>query len=256
MAVHYYLSVFPLEALIASQLEPRQFGSYMATGSKRGFEEQLVFTELKGEFGDHFDWEYARKRCVPHPNGDPKHSVYLSVYRVLEHIPVEQLGSIYLTTRDGRSLELAASDYTPPDASRGYYIYQELCPIDPVVVSSLDPVAFAKNICDAKNKISVPKMIYADLKVIDFSDEVNTGNIGKMYGKEREHLLECINSVKKDPSKVTKTFTRTNVESFSFQVIANGIYVTDGKKVVTYKMPTVAQIKEKEYEWGRSALII
>lgn len=256
MAIHYYLSVFPLEALIASQLEPREFGSYMATGSKRGFEEQLIFMEVKGEFGDHFDWGYARKRCVPHSNGDPKHSVYLSVYRTLEHIPVEQLGAAYLTTRDGRSLELPATDYAPPDGSRGYFIYQELCPIDPVVVSSLDPAAFAKSICDPKNKISVPKLIYADLKVIDFSDEVNTGHIGRMYGKDREHLLECIDAVKKDPNKAMKTFTRTNVESFSFQVLANGLYVTDGKKVAMYKMPTVDQIKQNAYEWGRSALII
>ena len=36
MAVHYYLSVFPMEALIASQLDPMHFGAYMATGSKKG----------------------------------------------------------------------------------------------------------------------------------------------------------------------------------------------------------------------------
>ena len=35
MSLHYYLSIFPTEALIASELEPDQFGAYMATGSKK-----------------------------------------------------------------------------------------------------------------------------------------------------------------------------------------------------------------------------
>ncbi len=256
MAINYYLSVFPMEALIASQLDPRQFGSYMATGSKRGFEEQLIFMSVKGNFGDYFDWDYAAKRCLPHKNGDPKHSVYLSVYRVLEHIPFEQLGSLFLTTRDGRTLELRAGDYRAPEPSQGYYIYQELCPIDPVVVSSLDPSAFAKNICDPKNKIHVPKMIYANLKVIDFGDSVNTGNIGRMYSKDVEHLRECIERVTSDPTKLTKTFTRTNVESFSFQVISGGIYASDGRKTLTFAMPSVEEIKRNAYDWGRSALLI
>ena len=161
-----------------------------------------------------------------------------------------------LTTRDGRTLELKPSDYKAPDASHDYFIYQELCPIDPVVVSSLDPQTFAKSICDSKNKIYVPKVIYADLKVINLDDEVNTGNIGRMYSKDKEHLRECIEAVKGDPNKVTKTFTRTNVESFSFQVISSGVYVSDGKKVMMYKMPSVDEIKQTDYDWGRSALIL
>ena len=89
MEVYYYLTVFPSEALIASQLNPEQFGAYMATGSKKGSAERLIFIEVEPGFGDYFDWKYAGERTVPHPNGDPKHSVYLSVYRALEHTPVD-----------------------------------------------------------------------------------------------------------------------------------------------------------------------
>ena len=67
MAIHYYLSVFPMEALIASQLDPTQFGSYMATGSKKGSKEQIIFIEVEGGFGTDFDWKDAEARCVPHP---------------------------------------------------------------------------------------------------------------------------------------------------------------------------------------------
>ena len=111
MSIHYYLSVFPMEALIASELEPASFGAYMATGAKKGSAEQIIFIEIEGEFGNHFDWEHARTECVPHPGGEPKNSVYLSVYRTLEHIPLDQLESMFLTTRDGRTLALSKSGY-------------------------------------------------------------------------------------------------------------------------------------------------
>lgn len=256
MQTHYYLSVFPLEALIASHLEPSYFGAYMATGSKRGSEEQIIFIEVSGDFGKHFDWTYAREHCVPHENGDPKHSVYLGVYRVLEHIPLESLGAIYLTTRDGRTLEIPRAEYTPADHKRDYFVYQELCPVNPVIVSSLNPESFAKSICAEESHVHVPQLVFTDLKVINFDDEVNTGNIGSMYDRKKGHLLECIASVQGKDKKPNKTFTRTNVESFSFQIIDHGIYATDGKSLVMYKMPSLEELKQIDYDWGRSALII
>ena len=104
MSIHYYLTVFPMEALIASQLDPAQFATYMAIGSKKGSQEQIIFIEIEGRFGDGFNWKHAEAKCVPHHNGDPKHSVYLGVYKVLERIPMDALGTMYLATRDGRSI--------------------------------------------------------------------------------------------------------------------------------------------------------
>ena len=74
MTIHYYLTVFPTEGLIASQLGPEDFGSYMATGSKKGTAEHLIFIEVSGEFGSYFDWDYARQNCVQHSDERPKHS--------------------------------------------------------------------------------------------------------------------------------------------------------------------------------------
>ena len=58
MSIHYYLSVFPMEALIASQLDPSLFATYMATGSKKGSQERIVFFEIEGGFGSDFDWKH------------------------------------------------------------------------------------------------------------------------------------------------------------------------------------------------------
>lgn len=258
MDIHYYLSVFPMEALIASQLDPKQFGTYMATGSKKGSAEQIIFFEVEGEFAGDFDWEYAKKKCVPHSYGDPKHSVYLGVYRVLERIPLAQLKTLYLVTRDGRTLGIERGDYSAPDTARGYYVYQELCPVNPVIVSKLTPRQFGEYMTDNMNMVSIPQLIFTDLKVIDFDHPEQTGNIGSIYDRKIPHLMECIASVTsdEDEEKFNKTLTRTNVESFAFQTINHAVYASDGQSVAMYGMPSVDEIKQIDYDWGRSALLI
>ena len=257
MAIHYYLSVFPMEALVASQLDPPQFGAYMATGSKKGSNEQIIFIEIEGGFGSDFDWKDAEDRCVPHPNGDPKHSVYLGVYRILERVPTDALGAMYLTTRDGRTLELEKRAYERPEShTRSYFVYQELCPVNPVIVSRLDPRDFGAYMTEEANKIHVPKLLFADLKVINFEDRKNTGNIGSLYDNKIPHLMQCVSDVTGAEMKINKTLTRTYVESFAFQTIDYALYVADSDTIVMYRMPSIDEIKQIDYDWGRSANII
>lgn len=255
MSKHYYLSVFPMEALIVSELEPTAFAAYQAIGSKKGAAEKDIFIELEAPFGEDFDWKYGEERCVSHADGRPKNSVYLGVYRVLERIPLSQLGSMYLVNRDGRALEISKTSYTDIP-KRDFYVYQELCPIYPLVVSKLDPKAFVKSMTDPKHKVSVPQLVFTDLKVIDFDNMEQTGNIGALYDKNIVHLKDCINSVLTQPDKESKTIDRSHVESFSFQIIHNGIYIGNQEGLVMYSMPSIEEIKDKHYEWGLSAMII
>ena len=256
MAVHYYLSVFPVEALIASELEPAQFGSYMATGSKKGSSEIIMFVEVKGGFGSAFDWEYAKSRCVPHPNGDPKHSVYLSVYRTLEQVPLSEFKSLYLVTRDGRSLELKQSSYKKAGTDSGFYIYQELCPINPLIVSRLAPDDFAKNMTDPGNKVTVPQIMFADILHPQLDDPEHTGNTGGLFLNQKSHFLNCVASITSGAEKSNKTFNRTHVESFTYQMVGTGFFAGDGKELLFFSMPSIEEIKDIDYDWGRSALII
>lgn len=255
MAVHYYLTIFPIEALISSELTPSQFGTYMATGSKKGSAEQIIFTELTREFGSFFDWEFAKKTCIPHLNGDPKHSTYLSIYRVLEHVPIDAVGNMYLVTRDGRSLLLAGQKYNDITTDK-YYIYQELCPVTPVIVSKLKPDDFAIYMTDQKHKISVPKIVFAQLKNIDLTNE-HTGNIGGFYdSKKAPHFKNCVDSIMNKKEKMNKTLDRSHLESFSFNAVGSGIYMGDGKDILAFNLPTVDEIKNIDYDWGRSAMIL
>ena len=253
MQTHYYLSIFPIEALIASQLEPEQFGQYMAIGSKNGSYEMMIFFEVEGEFGDYFDWQYAKERCVEHENGEPKHSVWMSVYRVLEHVPEKAMGDLYLTTKDGRSLTLGKKEYSGLD--KKFYVYQELCPLTPLVTSVYDPQKFAGYMTDPKNKVSVPQVVFADLKVIDFNNPESTGNIGGAYDRNLEHLKDCVQDVLTNEEKPNKNVERS-IASFSYQIIDSGIYVGTGDKVVQYEMPGVEEIRQNHFHWGRSAMVL
>jgi hypothetical protein len=255
MAIHYYLTVFPMEALIASQHEPEHFGTYMATGTRDGSSEQLIFIELDPSF-EGFDWEYAKTECVPHPDGRPKNSVYLSIYRVLEQTPMDALGDLYLTTRDGRTLALPKDDYDPSVAGAPYHVYQELCPVNPLVVSKLAPREFGQYITGPKTKLQLPKIVFADLKVVDLNNLEDSGNIGALYDRNTRHLQRCVESVTCGSPKATKTLERSHVESFTFNIIKSGIYVGDGTDTITYKMPTLEELRASNYDWARSAQII
>ena len=256
MKIYYYLSLFPTEAIIASHLDPHHFGAYMATGDRRGSSERMIFVEIEPGF-DGVDWEYAERRCVQHSDGRIKNSVYLSIYRALEAVPLSECKAMYLTTRDGRTLELQKGAYSPENLKPSYYVYQELCPVNPLVVSTLSPDQFSEYItseCESK-KIYIPKLAFVDLKVVDFEDLSNSGNIGALYDHNLRHLGYCVESLR-NSDKSTKTLNRCHVESFSFNVIRSGIYMTDGKNVIHYQLYDIQTLNEKHYDWARSALIV
>lgn len=254
--IYYYVIFSPTEALVASELGPDEFGLYMARGSKKGAAEQLMFAQIEGEFGTDFDWDFARTHCVSHSDGRPKHSLYLSIYRVLEHIPLEQFKTVHLTTKDGRTLELEKEDYRAPANWKGFGLYKELCPVHPLVVSSLQPKELADYIINGKEKkITVPALIFTDIRMIDFDDMEHSGNVGGMYQNNLEHLKECIADLKRKTGKVTKTVNRSFTSKFTFQIIDNGIYAARGKNIIFFRMPPREELREHAYNWARSANI-
>ncbi|MCK5801234.1 MAG: hypothetical protein KAI66_00310 [Lentisphaeria bacterium] len=256
MAANYYLTLFPMEAIIASQHEPHEFGTYMATGAHHGLSERTIFVQIKPGF-DGVDWDFAEENCVPHSDGRLKNSVYLRIYRALEIVPLDAMGSLFLTTRDGRSIELEKRDCRPPEAEAEYYVYQELCPVMPLVVSRLKPRDFGTYITEKSTRLHLPKIAFADLKVLDLDNFTNTGNVGALYDRNTRYLRRCIDSVT-DPKndKMTKTLERSHVENFSFNIINAGVCICDANNAIMYPMPARDEIRDKHYDWGRSALIL
>jgi hypothetical protein len=253
MAVHLYLSTIP-EALIASMLTPLDFGAYYAVGMEKKSRGQAQYLSVDRNFkSDYFPMAEIDSRCVPHANGQPKHSVYLSVYRVLEHVPLSAVGNLYLATRDGRVLEIAPTRNLP-SFPKTFRFYQEICPVSPRVVSSLDPRQFCSFMTDSKRSIHVPKIFFAELKLGELAANPETGSTLDLPYPNIEHLRGCLAELKTDPSKGTKTVDRAAPTEFPYRMIENGFFIGDAKELVFYPMPPEKELQTTHYVWWRSAL--
>jgi hypothetical protein len=253
MAVHLYLSTIP-EALIASMLDPQDFGSYYAVGTEKKARGQAQFFSVdRGLKSDYFPLSEVESRCVAHPNGQPKHSLYLSIYRVLEHVPLEAIGSLYLATRDGRVLEIPPARELPV-FDMGFRMYQEICPVSPRVVSGLDPAEFCAFMTDPGRSIHVPKILIAELSIGELAQNPGTGSVRDLPYSNIEHLRACVAELRHGAGKSTKTVDRVAQPDFPYRMLEKGFFLGDGKVVRYYPMPSEHELQTTHYLWWRSAL--
>ena len=234
------------EALVASMLEPKEFGAYLAVGTRKRSRGEAMYFSLKPGFqNDWFDLERAHRRCVTHPTGEPKHSVYLGIYRVLEHVPLDALDKLYLVTRDGRTLELPPAE--PPEEYPGaYHLYDEIAPVHPLIVSTLTPPDFAKFITDPENPIHVPTICFTE---IAFTEDAPPANLP--YG---EHLLDCIHQLK-ESDKPCKTVDRNHRPGGWGREFKNGFFVGAQSRLAYYPFPSREELETRYREWWRSATL-
>ena len=253
METYLYCSVTP-EALIASGLAPEKFGSYLAVGTQKRARGQAVFFELdkdKMEF-----WvtkEELEKHCVPHPDGTPKRTLYLSVYRVLERIPLDALKGLYLTTDDGRVLKLEPGEFNQQQ-NENLYLYQELCPVTPRIASTLNPVDFMSYVCDETNRVSVPKLFMAQLELGELANDPIAGSAEDLPYSNIFHLRDCLAGLLQNPGKFTKTVVRFFRGDIQFRTCKNGFFIGEKDKCLFYPFPTKEELETKYYTWWRSAL--
>ncbi|MCC5847565.1 MAG: hypothetical protein JJU29_05665 [Verrucomicrobia bacterium] len=254
--VHLYLTLFPTESLIASHLNPQAFAIYMATGTKRGSSEPLTFIEITGDTSHFIDPDYLTTELGKLPEGRIKHSLYLSIYRSLEETPLANLGSLYLVTHDGRSLCLEPSDAPEFPADENKFLYQELCPVRPLVVSNLNPVAFCQHMTNPTVKIHLPKIAFVHKRVVDLDQWSESGYYGGHYLASPSHVKSCFQSLDKATGKYTKVIGRSRLQTFNYGLIDSGVYVGDSQTVRFYPMKSREELNNKHYAWAKSAQIL
>ena len=249
---YVYLSMIP-ESLVASMLPPEQFGTYLAVGTRKRSRGQAIFFDLKDTFdSDYFDFHAIEKECVPHPSGQPKNSLYLAIYRVLEHVPLEMLNSLWLVTRDGKVLELKQGE-VPSGMSDTYHLYQDICPVHPRIASSLDPVDYCKFVTDPDKRIYVPRICFVDLQLEGLANDPEHAEVNNLPYEEMDHLRDCLKTVGPDSDKHTKTVDRIHPQEFPYRCIRTGFYVGDKDNVLYYPFPSHHDLENTYYHWWRSA---
>jgi len=250
MNKHLYVTCYRVEALVASQLPPREFGAYMAVGTKKLYRGRVLFFEIDRSLqSDYFNLERVNEECLPHQDGKPKRSLYLSIYRVLEHIDLELFKNLYLTTQDGKVLELAPKEYDSSTERQRPYLYQELCPVTPLIASLLPPSQFVRFITDVKNRISVPKIFFSDLRVGE-----KPGDLEQTLPYSRPaHIRDCLSQLCSE--KLTKTVDRAHSHEFFFRTIDRGFYLGSGEGVKFYPFPSIEELETIYFDWWDSATI-
>jgi hypothetical protein len=241
------------EALIASMLSPEEFGSYYAVGTKKKSSGQALFFEIDPEYrSEYLRIEEGISRCVPHDDGTPKSSIYISVYRVLEHIDTSALGKFYMVTQDGRTLGLDAAD-SVPDLDGGLHLYKEIAPVTPLVASRLNPVEFYELIVkNPTSLVTLPAIAFAELRLGELAEDPEMGQVGDLPYSNMDHLREILKDLKTKPV-ATKMVDRASSAVIAYRTVKNGVYVGNESGLRFYPMPSNEDLKENHYRWWRSA---
>ena len=252
MNIHLYLLAYRFEALVASQLEPEAFGRYMAVGTVKLSRGSVLYFEVERARipAGAFRLDDLEQRCRT-PDGAPKRSKYVAIYRVLERLPLNALGTLWLTTADGRALPLAPAPALPPE-TKGPFLYQELSPVTPMIASSLPAGAFVRFITEPENPLVVPRLFFTELLL----DRDEGGHLaGYLPYADPLHLLDCIRELEhaEGGRKPTKTVSRTPEIIAFYRTVGRGFFVGDREGTRFYPFPERRDLELHHPQWWRSA---
>jgi hypothetical protein len=249
---YLYLSFTP-EALIFSMLPPQPFGKYLAIGDKKQSSSHAIFLEVDSDIEiDGMKIDQTRERCVSHSDGTPRHSAYVSIYRVLERVPLSALGDLHLVTKDGLVLTLEKSEYHASNDQRRF-LYQEICPVSPRVVSNLEPRDFCNYVTNEENPLYMPKIAFADMNLGELAEDPENGRVDNLPYPSIDHLRTCLSSLDTEAAKKTKIERRGMRPDIIFYMVQNGFYIGNQKGFLYYQMPSEDSLLSEHRRWWNSA---
>lgn len=250
---HLYLSTIP-EALIASMLPPAEFGAYLATGRQQRTQGEAMFFSLDpAAVGEPYDLAAAQSRCVPDADGEPKRSLYLGVYRVIERVPLSAVQQLHLATRDGRVLTLPPAA-VPAQFPGRYHLYEELGPVYPLVVSALAPPAFARFMGDPENPLHVPRLCFTELDMGELGERPAAAIAAAPAPPPFDHLRDCLLELESH-LKTTKTVDRAHRPRGWAGQFRNGFFLGDRQGLLYFPFPTRTELETRHRDWWRSASV-
>jgi hypothetical protein len=254
---HLYMIVFPINALVSSQLKPAEFAQHYAVGSAKHFGGKVIFVEVDINFrNSYFDIDHYLSLTASRPDGSPKKTKFVSSYAVLEHVDLRAVKSLYLVTANGKALEIPARPYTATNEPGLVRIYQEITPLGNLVASTLDQRAFGKYITSETKSKGAPKIFFTqyEFNVAEFLEK--NKNHEMMYSPIPEtnpaRLHAYLMELKADSSKKTKTISlNTTLIEASYALIRHGFWFAAGNDLLFYPMPSVAELERDHYDWWK-----
>lgn len=256
---HLYMIVFPINALVASQLDPEQFAEHYTIGSSKHYEGKVIFAELDLGFRDpYFEIDKYLALTVPHENGTPKKTKFISSYAVLEHVKLSALKSLYLVTTNGKALELKARPYTAVNEPGLVRIYQEITPVTSLVASTLDQRAFGKYLTTETKTKGAPKVCFTqyEFEVPGFMRRNENRELmeSPIPDTNPARLYDYLTELKSQSEKKTKTISlNSTLIAASYRLIRHGFFFAAPDELLFYPMPSVAELERDHHDWWRFA---
>lgn len=257
---HLYAIMHPNRALVASQLEPEEFGRAYSVGTKRYYQGKILFAEVDPEFrNDYFPIDEYLKKTVAHEDGSPKRTKIISSYRVLEHLDLEALGDVYAVSSSGQTLRIAKAEYEEEETESGeIHLIQEINPLQLLVATTKDHRAFGAHLTSGDNPKGAPKLFFTQLEldVDGFLEgwEKNPFLPTPVPGVHPQKLSDALQFLKTSKDYATVTLGLSSVfGSVLYRHLKKGFFLSAGDKMNYYPFPSLEELEKNHYSWYRSA---
>lgn len=253
-----YVIMSPNYALVASQLDPAEFGRHYATGSSRFFNGTVIFAEIDSSYrNDFFPIDELLKDVKPSPDGKPKRTKFIATYRVLEHVDLSVFRNLYVVSVEGEVLELTQAPYERKHGPGFVRTFQEICPFSAIVLSYMTPPEFGDYITDPQQPKGAPKVVFTqiDLNVDEFLRHIegNPFHPSPLPNVHPQKLREQIMEIKGNPEKRTKGVSLDSaMDKLSFLRLRSGFWINAPGEMLYYPIPDEATLERDHYDFYRS----
>lgn len=259
--VHLYVIMSPNYALVASQLEPKDFGRHYATGSSRFYNGTVIFAEIDPTYrNDFFRIDELLKDVKVAPDGTPKRTKFIATYRVLEHIDLSAFQDLYVASVEGEVLGLKKTPYERQHGPGFVRTFQEICPFSAVVLSHMSPTDFGEYITDPDQPKGAPKVVFTqiDLNIDEFLQQIeaNPFHHSPLPNVHPQKLRDQILEIKGNPNKRTKGVSLDSaIDKLSFLRLRGGFWISSGGaegEMIFYPIPDEAVLEKEHYSFYKS----
>lgn len=252
-----YQILYPNQALVASHLSPEAFARHYLIGSIRHYTGKLVFAEIDINFRHpYFDIDAGLEALVPHPDGSPKRTKFISSYRVMEHMDFDSIKTLYLSTAEAHVLALSPQPYDKVHQAGFLRTFAEIAPLSMLVMSPLDMREFGKYITQAGNSKGCPKLFYTqiELNVDEFlkNFEANPFMPAPFSFLHPSKLRDAIQQMKIDTEKKTKGLALAcPLDQISFKCIRHGFMFASQEKIRFFPMPSLHELETAHFQFWK-----
>ena len=253
-----YQILSPNQALVASQLTPEQFAKHFTTGSARHYAGKVIFAEIDIAYRHpYFDIDQGLAGLIPHEDGRPKATKYISTYRVMEHVDFQAIKALYLTSPDGYCIELNEAPHEAKHEAGYIRTYAEIAPPRMMALSRLNFPEFGQHITMPGYSKGAPKLFYTqiDFNTDEFLERFDANPLisSPVPGVHPSKLRDAIQELRSTSGKPLKAVSLdSSLENIGYRLIRHGFMFASQEGTKYFPMLSTAEIERRNYNFYRN----